>query len=82
MQAGAILLARMLGEDSGNRLPVVAKMGEVRFKRIVHPGDTLLLEIKFKKKAAAIYLFHAKITIDSKTVAQFDITCALTDKPE
>ena len=80
MQAGAILLSRIFGEEIGDRLPVVAKMGEVRFKRIVHPGDTLFLEVKFKSKAAGIYLFHAKVTVDGKTAAQFEITCALADK--
>ena|GEM_PF-117247 len=83
MQAGAILLSRMLkNENIDDRLPVVAKMGEVRFKRMVHPGDTLFLELKFKNKAAGVYLFHAKVIVGGKTSAQFDVTCALVAKPE
>jgi len=83
MQAGAILLSRMLkNENIDDRLPVVAKMGEVRFKRMVHPGDTLFLELKFKNKVAGIYLFHAKVIVNDKTSAQFDVTCALVEKPE
>jgi len=83
MQAGAILLNRMFkDEEIGDRLPVVAKMGEVRFKRMVHPGDTLFLEVKFKSKVAGVYLYHAKVTVGGKTAAQFDITCASVKKPE
>ena len=83
MQAGAILLNRMFkDEEIGNRLPVVAKMGEVRFKQMVRPGDTLLLEVKFKNKVAGVYLYHAKVTVGGKTAAQFDITCALVEKSE
>jgi len=83
MQAGAILLTRIFkDEELGGRLPVVAKMGEVRFKKMVHPGDTLFLEVKFKDKMAGAYFLHAKITVGGKTAAQFDIACALTKLPE
>jgi len=83
MQAGAILLNRIFkDEELGGRLPVVAKMGEVRFKKMVRPGDTLFLEVRFKNKIAGIYLLHAKVIVDGKTSAQFDIACALTEPPE
>ena len=82
MQAGAILLTRIFkDEDIAGRLPVVAKMGEVRFKQMVRPGDTLFLEVKFKNKITGIYLLHAKVTVGGKTATQFDIACALTEQP-
>jgi len=80
MQAGAILLTRIFKDEKLNgRLPVVAKMGEVRFKQMVRPGDTLFLEVTFKGKMAGIYLLHAKVSVGGKTTAQFDIYCALPD---
>ena len=83
MQAGAILLTRIFkDEDLTGRLPVVAKMGEARFKQMVRPGDTLFLEVKFKGKMAGIYLLHAKVTLGGKTSVQFDIACALTEQSE
>jgi len=83
MQAGAILLTRIFkDEDVSGRLPVVAKMGEVRFKKVVHPGDTLMLEVKFKNKMAGAYFLHAKVTVDGKTAAQFEMACALTKLTE
>jgi 3-hydroxyacyl-[acyl-carrier-protein] dehydratase len=83
MQAAAILLTRIFKEEDINgRLPVVAKMGEVRFKQMVRPGDTLFLEAKFKNKMAGIYLLHAKATLNGKTAVQFDVACALTDQPK
>jgi 3-hydroxyacyl-[acyl-carrier-protein] dehydratase len=83
MQAGAILLTRIFkDEDLSGRLPVVAKMGEVRFKQMVRPGDTLFLEVTYKSKMAGIYLLHAKVTINGKTSTQFDIYCALPQQPE
>ena len=82
MQAGAILLTRIFKDEKlGGRLPVVAKMGEVRFKQMVHPGDTIFMEVKFRGKITGIYLLHAKVTVNGKTSAQFDIACALTERP-
>ena len=82
MQAGAILLTRIFKDENiGDRLPVVAKMGEVRFKQMIQPGDTLLLEVKFKSKVAGIYLLHAKIMVNGKTSVQFDFYCALIERP-
>jgi len=83
MQAGAILLNRMFKDtDIGDRLPVIAKMGEVRFKQMVRPGDTLFFEVTFKSKVAGVFLYHAKVTVGGKTTAQFDMTCAMVEKPE
>ncbi|MDR0520532.1 MAG: 3-hydroxyacyl-ACP dehydratase FabZ [Planctomycetaceae bacterium] len=83
MQAGAILLTRIFkDEDTAGKLPVVAKMGEVRFKQMVRPGDTLFLEVRFRNKMTGIYFLHAKVTVNGKTSAQFDIACALTDQPK
>ena len=78
MQAGAILLTRIFDkEELVGKLPVVAKLEKVRFREMVRPGDTLLLEVKFKNKIAGIYFLHAKVTVDGKTTAQLDIACAL-----
>ena len=83
MQAGAILLTRIFKDENlDGRLPVVAKMGEVRFKQMVRPGDTIFLEVKFKGKITGIYLLHAKVLVNGKTSAQFDIACALTERQD
>jgi len=83
MQAGAILLTRIYDkEELAGRLPVVAKLEKVRFKEMVRPDDTLLLEVKFRDKVAGIYFLHAKVTVGGKTTAQLDIACALIEQPE
>lgn len=81
MQAGAILLTRIFSDEKiEGRVPVVAKMGEVRFKQMVHPGDTIQMEVKFRDKMTSVYFMHAKVTSKGKTCIQFDIACALTEK--
>jgi 3-hydroxyacyl-[acyl-carrier-protein] dehydratase len=80
LQAGAILLTRLFEDEKiTGRMPVVAKIGEVRFKQMVRPGDTILLEIKFREKMTGVYFLRAKVTKEGKTCVQFDFACALTD---
>ena len=82
LQAGAILLTKVFEDEQvGSRVPVVAKMGEVRFKQMVFPGDTIVIEIKFRDKMAGVYFLRAKVTVNGKTSVQFDFACALTEKP-
>jgi 3-hydroxyacyl-[acyl-carrier-protein] dehydratase len=81
LQAGAILLTKIFENEAiGNRVPVVAKMGETKFKQIVKPGDTLFLDVKFKEKMGSVYFLHAKVTLNGKLCVQFDFACALTEQ--
>jgi 3-hydroxyacyl-[acyl-carrier-protein] dehydratase len=80
LQAGAILLTRIFDEEKiTGRMPVVAKIGEVRFKQMIKPGDTIIIDVKFREKMTGVYFLRAKVTKDNKTCIQFDFACALTD---
>lgn len=82
LQAGAILLTRIFAnEDIGPRLPVVAKVGELRFKQMVRPGDVIVIEAKYREKMQSMYFLRAKVTVDGKLALQFDFACALTERP-
>jgi len=41
-----VLKARAAGGQPGEGLPLIAKIGNVRFRHPVYPGDTTVLEIK------------------------------------
>src|SRR5437773_12389164 len=43
MQAGAILIA---GDVPADGVPVAARMNDVRFKRMVRPGETIEMEVE------------------------------------
>ncbi|MDR2762212.1 MAG: 3-hydroxyacyl-ACP dehydratase FabZ [Planctomycetaceae bacterium] len=80
LQAGAILLTRMFEEEKmTGRMPVVAKISEVRFKQMIKPGDTIIMDVKFREKMTGVYFLHAKVTKNDKTCVQFDFACALTE---
>lgn len=85
MQAGAVLLsAHMVQEDAGdqkagNRVPVATRMNNVKFKRMVRPGDTLRLEVELVERLADAFFMKAKVSVDGKLAVRFDFACTATD---
>lgn len=84
MQAGAIYTARALGGISGRekKFPVVGRMNDVKFKRLVFPGQQIEQLVTLKERLAGAYIFKAKITCDGKLVASFEFIVTLVDKLE
>ena len=78
MQAGAILLSQFI-DGPQNRLPVATRMNNVRFKRIVRPGDTIEMEVHLQERLAGAFFLHAKVTCAGKVAASFDFACTLAD---
>lgn len=74
MQAGAILLSKLLQEGEG--VPVATRMNEVKFKRMVRPGETIEMEITFKEQMANAVFLQAKVTCEGKVAVRFEFACA------
>jgi 3-hydroxyacyl-[acyl-carrier-protein] dehydratase len=75
MQCGAILLSGQLTEDGAGKVPVVTRMNDIRFKRMVRPGDKIVMEIDLTERLADVLLLKAKVTVDGKVAARFEFAC-------
>ena len=74
MQAGAILLSKHVGQG----VPVATRMNDVRFKKMVHPGDRIYMEIDLLERVAQAFFMKAKVTRDRQTVMRFEFACTVT----
>ena len=74
MQCGAILLAQHFGDIEG-KVPVATRMNDVRFKRMVRPGEKLLLEVELTERLADAFFLKAKVTVDGKVAVRFEFAC-------
>ncbi len=81
MQAGATLLSR-LSNEVDDKMPVVTRMNEIRFKRMVRPGETIDIEVQLREKVADAFFFDAKVTCNGKLAVRFDFACMLAAKSE
>jgi 3-hydroxyacyl-[acyl-carrier-protein] dehydratase len=80
MQAGAILLASRLSEDTPG-VPVATRMDQVRFKRMVRPGETVEVEVVLREQVSQAFYLDARVRCAGKVAARFEFACALT-QPE
>ena len=74
MQCGAILLSRHLSEAPG-RVPVATRINDVRFKRMVRPGDTIRMEVELTEQLSGAFFLKAKVTVDGKLAVRFEFAC-------
>lgn len=75
-QAGALLMVSMMA-DGKNGAPVVTRVNQAKFKKIMTPGDTMMIEVEFEEKMANAYMFKGKVKSDGKLAASADFTCSV-----
>ena len=75
MQAGAILLAAAMRDSPG--VPVATRLNEVKFKRMVRPGETIQVEVKLQERLATAYYLRAKVSCGGKLAVGFDFACTV-----
>ncbi|HEY4761173.1 MAG TPA: 3-hydroxyacyl-ACP dehydratase FabZ family protein [Thermoguttaceae bacterium] len=79
MQCGAILLSKHFAADS-NKVPVATRMNDVRFKRMVRPGETIRIEVELAERMADVFFLKAKVTVEDKIALRFQFACTAAEK--
>lgn len=80
MQAGAIFLNTCVTQDEELKsgIPVATRINDVKFKKMVRPGDTINIAVTLKEKLSNAYFFSANVTVDGKTAARLEFTVTVT----
>ena len=77
-QASALLSFSSEGETSdGSRLYYFAGIDGARFKRVVEPGDQLILETTITRKKGAIYKYATRATVDGELAVEAELMCTV-----
>lgn len=80
MQAGAILLSSHMAGRS-DVVPVATRLNNVRFKRMVRPGELIRMEIELTERLSDAFFLTAKVTVDNQVAVRFDFACTGAPKP-
>jgi 3-hydroxyacyl-[acyl-carrier-protein] dehydratase len=77
-QAGAILCSH----DAQDRVPegsvpVLTKIGEARFKHVVHPGETLAIHVTLDERVGAARFMTGRVQSGGKAVLRVSFVVAL-----
>ena len=77
-QASALLSFSSEGEQSdGSRLYYFAGIDGARFKRVVEPGDQLILESRIERKKASIYKYSTRATVNGELAVEAMLMCTV-----
>jgi 3-hydroxyacyl-[acyl-carrier-protein] dehydratase len=74
-QAGAV--AALSVEEHRGRLALFAGIDDVRFKRLVEPGDTLIYECELEAVRGPVGRGKARATVDGRLAARGTLTFAV-----
>ena len=73
------LKAQALGAKPGEGVPLIAKIGDVRFRNPVYPGDTILIDVKQKEAMGGFTMMSGAMKkADGTRVLSIDFTVAWT----
>ncbi|PQO42423.1 3-hydroxyacyl-ACP dehydratase FabZ family protein [Blastopirellula marina] len=75
MQAGAIMLSKFVTEGEG--VPVATRLSDVKFKKMVRPGDKIVMEVKLNERLADAFFMSGKVTVAGKVAVRFDFACTV-----
>ena len=76
MQAGAILLTQHESLPEGG-IPVAAGLNNVRFRRMVKPGDTIDLEVKLTNRISKAWFLSARVSCGGQLAVRLEFICAV-----
>ena len=79
-QTGAVAILSL--EENKNKNALFAGINNVKFKRIVRPGDRLKLEVKILKQRGSIGFGEALATVEGEIACKGELTFAITSNNE
>jgi 3-hydroxyacyl-[acyl-carrier-protein] dehydratase len=77
-QAAALLSFESMGEDlADDQVVYFVGIDGARFKRVVEPGDQLILEATIERAKAGIYKYKARGSVDGETAVEAELMCTM-----
>ena len=77
-QTAALLSFQSMGQEPGDDTVVYfVGIDGARFKRVVEPGDQLMLEATIERAKAGIYKYKARASVGGETAVEAELMCTM-----
>lgn len=77
-QTAALLSFESMGEQpDDNTVVYFVGIDGARFKRVVEPGDQLVLEAVIERAKAGIYKYKVRASVDGETAVEAELMCTM-----
>ena len=73
-QAGAVLISKIIDVSDGE-VPVVTRLNNTQFRRMISPGETLQVEVELTERLSNAFYLKGKATVDGKVTARMEFVC-------
>ena len=81
LEASAILIAS-LGVSTNGRVPVATGMNNVRFRRMVRPGETLDIDVELKDRLQDAFYLRGRVLVGDQVCATLNFVTTAAPAPE
>lgn len=78
-QSGALLLAESFSDTDNDKIPVLTRITDTRFKRRVMPGETISIEVELVDTISSVSILKGKARVGSELAVKTEFCCALID---
>ena len=78
-QSGALLLAGSFSDQNDQKIPVLTRISDTRFKRRVLPGETVDIEVGLIDTVSSVFVLRGKAKVDDQLALKTEFCCALID---
>lgn len=80
-QAGALLIAGLRGGfQPSEGVPVLTRIQDARFRRMVRPGDLLSIEVTLDESLDEAFYLTGRVHVDGQPVLRVGFACMLASK--
>lgn len=78
-QSGALLLAESFSGKDKEKIPVLTRITDTRFKRRVLPGETISIEVRLVDTISSVSILKGKARVGRELAVKTEFCCALID---
>ena len=78
-QTSGALVVNSFGEKAKGKLVYFMSIEKARFRKLVTPGDQLIVEVKKKQARKSVWKFECNAKVDNEIVADATITAMIVD---
>lgn len=76
-QAGAVLISRLIPTGT-DQVPVVTRLNNVQFRRMIRPGETIEVAVELTEQVSNAFYLKGKVSVDGKVTARLEFVCTAT----
>ena len=78
-QTAAVLVVHTLGPEAEGKLVYFMSIEKARFRKLVTPGDQLLVEVRKKQARKSVWKFECNAKVNDEIVSDATITAMIVD---